>query len=332
MYRAFYRHVLSRVDAEKAHRFGVVSFSRLPWVFRAGRSLDAKVQAMGLVFPGVVGLAAGMDKNAEAVVGLANAGFGFVEIGTVTARPQPGNPKPRSWRELDVHGLRNQMGFNNDGADAVARRLASLRETERGRQVVIGVNIGKTKVTPPDAAASDYAYSARMLASYADYLVVNVSSPNTPGLRDLQSVDALRPILEHVRKAADEATPGRHVPLLVKIAPDLADEDVDAVTDLALELGLDGIVATNTTISHDRGPGGLSGPPVRERAKAVVARIAERASGKLTIIGVGGISSEADARAFLDAGADLLQVYTAFVYEGPGWVARLNRSLAGPAA
>lgn len=335
MYRAFYRHVLCRVDAERAHRFGVLAFARLPWVFRAGRAVgllarpgeSASVEAMGITFPARVGLAAGMDKNAEAVVGLAAGGFGFVEIGTVTARPQPGNPRPRSWRELDVHGLRNQMGFNNEGADAVARRLARLRSTSRGRAVIVGVNIGKTKVTPPDAAASDYAYSARALAGYADYLVVNVSSPNTPGLRDLQSVDALRPILEHVRAAADDAVPGRHVPLLVKIAPDLADEDVDAVTDLALELGLDGIVATNTTIAHDRGPGGLSGPPVRERARAVVARIAERASGRLTIIGVGGISSEGDARALLAAGADLLQVYTAFVYEGPGWVSRLNREL-----
>ena len=335
MYRAFYRHVLCHVDAEKAHRFGVVSFARFAWLFRAGRVIGAlpapgkgaSVDAMGISFPARVGLAAGMDKNAEAVVGLATGGFGFVEIGTVTARPQPGNPKPRSWRELDVHGLRNQMGFNNEGADAVARRLAHLRSTTRGRAVVLGANIGKSKVTPPEAAAGDYAYSARSLAPYADYLVVNVSSPNTPGLRDLQSVDSLRPILEHVRAAADDAVPDRHVPLLVKIAPDLADEDVDAVTDLALELKLDGIVATNTTIAHDRGPGGLSGPPVRKRAQAVVARIAARASGRLTIVGVGGISSEADARAFLDAGADLLQVYTAFVYEGPGWVARLNRSL-----
>jgi len=327
MYRFFYRHVLCHVDAERAHRFGVQAFAKLPFLFRAGRSLDAGLEVMGLTFPGAVGLAAGMDKNAEAVVGLANAGFGFVEIGTVTARPQPGNPRPRSWRELDVHGLRNQMGFNNEGADAVARRLARLRASARGREVLLGVNIGKTKLTAVEDAATDYAYSARALAPYADYLVVNVSSPNTPGLRDLQSVEALRPILEHVRAAADEASPQRRVPLLVKIAPDLADEDVDAVTALALELGLDGIVATNTTINHDRGPGGLSGPPVRDRAREVVARIAGAAKGRLVIIGVGGISNAQDARAFLDAGADLLQVYTAFVYEGPGWVARLNKTL-----
>ena len=335
MYKAFYIHVLCHVEAERAHRLGVVAFARLAWIFRAGRSLgilpapgpDARVQVMGLSFPARVGLAAGMDKNAEAVVGLAASGFGFVEIGTVTARPQPGNERPRSWRELDVHGLRNQMGFNNEGADAVARRLARLRSSARGRAVVLGVNIGKTKATAAEDAAIDYAYSARLLAPYADYLVVNVSSPNTPGLRDLQSVDALRPILEHVRAAASEAVPPRHVPLLVKIAPDLADDDVDAITDLALELGLDGIVATNTTIAHDRGPGGLSGPPVRARALSVVGRVAARASGRLAVMGVGGISDEADARAFLDAGADLLQVYTAFVYQGPGWVARLNRTL-----
>jgi len=335
MYRTFYRLVLSHVDAEKAHRFGVVSFAKMPWLFRAGRTMGllpapgegAGVDVMGIRFPARVGLAAGMDKNAEAVSGLAASGFGYVEIGTVTARPQPGNPKPRSWRELDVRGLRNQMGFNNEGADAVARRLTRLRSSARGRDIVLGINIGKTKVTPSEAAATDYAYSARALAPFADYLVVNVSSPNTPGLRDLQSVDALRPLLQHVRSAADEGSPARRVPLLVKIAPDLADDDVDAVVDLALELGLDGIVATNTTIAHERGPGGLSGPPVLTRAQAVVARIAERASGRLTIIGVGGISSEADARVFLAAGADLLQVYTAFVYEGPGWVARLNRSL-----
>ena len=340
MYRWFYRNVLCRVDAERAHRIGVNAFARLPVVFRCGRSLGilpgpggaAAVNVMGVDFPARVGLAAGMDKNAEAVNGLAASGFAFVEIGTVTARPQPGNEKPRSWRELDVKGLRNQMGFNNEGADAVARRLARLRSSARGKRVVLGVNIGKTKVTAAEDAATDYAYSARLLAPYADYVVVNVSSPNTPGLRDLQAVDALRPILEHVRAATGEAVPSRRVPLLVKIAPDLADADVDAVTDLALELGLEGIVATNTTIAHQRGPGGLSGPPVRDRALAVVERIAARASGRLTIIGVGGISSEADARSFLAAGADLLQVYTAFVYEGPGWVAKLNRALATQSA
>jgi len=333
VYRLFYDHVLARVDAERAHTFGVRAFRYGGWGFRAARAArltprsTTRVRALGLTFPGRVGLAAGMDKNAEAVEGLAAAGFAFVEIGTVTAQGQPGNPRPRSWRELDLRGLRNQMGFNNEGADAVAERLRRLRSRKAGARVVLGVNIGKTKVTAPEDAAADYAFSAERLAPYADYLVVNVSSPNTPGLRDLQSTEALRPILAAVREAADAASDQR-VPLLVKIAPDLADEDVDAVADLAVELGLDGIIATNTTIAHDRGAGGLSGPTVHARSLEVVRRLRERAGRRLVIIGVGGIDSVEDARAMLAAGADLLQVYTAFVYRGPGWVARLNRDLS----
>lgn len=333
MYRAFYDHVLSHVDAERAHRFGVLGMRYGAWAFRAGRAIgmlpkvDKRIEALGLTFPGRVGLAAGMDKNAEAVLGLAAAGFAFVEIGTVTAQGQPGNEKPRSWREKDLRALRNRMGFNNQGADAVAERLRKLRATSRGADVVLGVNIGKTKVTAPEDAAADYAYSATRLAPYASYLVVNVSSPNTPGLRDLQSTEALRPILVAVRQAADAVVTDRRLPLLVKIAPDLADEDVDAVADLAVELGLDGVIATNTTIAHDRGPGGVSGPPVRQRAVEVVARLHARAGEDLVIIGVGGIESDADARALLRAGATLLQTYTGFVYQGPGWVARLNSSL-----
>lgn len=334
MYRWFYDTFLVRVDAERAHRVGVLAFRWGAPVFRAMRALrvtprpSGTVHAMGIDVPGRVGLAAGMDKNAEAVVGLAAAGFAFIEIGTVTAHGQPGNERPRSWRERDVRGLRNRMGFNNEGADAVAERLRRLRSRRAGREVVLGVNIGKTKATPAQDAAADYAYSAARLAPYADYLVVNVSSPNTPGLRDLQSTEALRPILAAVREAADAATSSR-VPLLVKIAPDLADPDVDAVADLAVELGLDGVIATNTTIAHDRGPGGLSGPPVRARAVEVVQRLRARAGETLTIIGVGGIETAADARALIDAGATLLQTYTGFVYQGPGWVARLNAELAG---
>ncbi|WP_082104550.1 quinone-dependent dihydroorotate dehydrogenase [Demequina soli] len=335
MYVPFYRHVLSHVDAEVAHRFGVTSIGRGAWAFRTMRALGlvarphaaGAVHALGLTFPGPVGLAAGMDKDAEAVTGLAAAGFGFVEVGTVTPKGQPGNPKPRSWREKDVQGLRNQMGFNNAGADAMAERLEALRASKAGRRIVLGVNLGKNKTTPAEGAAADYAYSASRLARYADYLVVNVSSPNTPGLRDLQSVETLRPILAATRAAADEAVTDRRVPLLVKIAPDLADEDVDAVADLALELGLDGIVASNTTISHDRGPGGLSGPVLLPRALEIVARLRGRVGPDMCLVGVGGISSEDDARAVLAAGATLLQVYTAFVYRGPWWVARLNEAL-----
>lgn len=333
MYSFLYRHGLSRIDAETAHRFGVNAFRYGYVAMRAGRATGVipqphrggAIQTMGLTFPAPVGLAAGMDKNGEAVRGLAAAGFGFVEIGTVTAHGQPGNPKPRSWRESDIRALRNQMGFNNAGADAVAATLATMRASRDGAKAVLGVNIGKTKATPIDEAPVDYAYSARALAPYADYLVVNVSSPNTPGLRDLQSADSLRPILKAVREATEEA--GARVPLLVKIAPDLADEDVDAVADLAVELGLEGIVATNTTIGHDRGPGGLSGPPVHERALAIVARLRARVGPQMTIIGVGGIDSLGGAQAFLEAGATLLQTYTGFVYRGPGWVARLNEEL-----
>ena len=213
-----------------------------------------------------------------------------------------------------------------DGVGA-AEQLRRLRATRRGRNAVIGVNIGKTKVTPPEEAAADYATSARLLAPFADYLVVNVSSPNTPGLRDLQSVDSLRPILRAVRAAADTVTGDRRVPLLVKIAPDLADDDVDAVADLAVELGLDGVAAVNTTIGHDLGPGGLSGPPLLERGVEVVARLRARLGTGPVILGSGGITTAEDARRYLEAGATLVQGYTAFIYEGPLWASRLNRAL-----
>jgi dihydroorotate dehydrogenase len=282
---------------------------------------------MGLTFPAPVGLAAGLDKDAVAVKGLWLAGFSHVEVGTITPKAQPGNEQPRAWRELDVRGLRNRMGFNNDGADAAARQLSRLRASRVGKRAVVGVNIGKNKLTTAEDAALDYAYCARVLAPYADYLVVNVSSPNTPGLRDLQSVDSLRPILEHARAGADEGSPRRHVPLLVKIAPDLEDADVDAVADLAIEMRLDGIVATNTTIGHERGPGGLSGPPLLERSLDVIARLRERVGAQMCLIGVGGVTTADDARAMIDAGATLVQAYTALVYEGPFWPSRVNRAL-----
>jgi dihydroorotate dehydrogenase len=290
------------------------------------------VQAMGLDFPEVLGLAAGFDKSAVGIDALAGMGFGFVEVGTVTAEPQPGNPRPRLVRLPADRAVVNRMGFNNDGAEAVARRLAG-----RSFAVPVGVNIGKTKVVPEDAAVADYEKSTTLLAPHADYLVVNVSSPNTPGLRDLQAVEKLEPLLGAVRRRADDVT-DRHVPLLVKIAPDLADDDVVAVGDLALATGLDGIVATNTTIDrgglttpHEdveaAGAGGLSGAPLRERADDVVRLLRGRVGPDLTLIGVGGISTPADAHARLEAGADLLQGYTAFVYEGPLWPRRVNEAL-----
>ncbi|MFI2486999.1 quinone-dependent dihydroorotate dehydrogenase [Promicromonospora kroppenstedtii] len=348
-YSLLFNGVFRRMDPERAHelafslieRAGKVPVLRdvaqgalAPYLGqRAGG--PGSVRLFGRVVPAPFGLAGGFDKNARAIRGLTMLGFGFVEIGTVTARPQPGNEKPRMWRELDVRGVRNRMGFNNEGAAAAAERLRALRSTAAGRAIVVGANIGKSKVTPPEFAAGDYATSARLLAPWADYLVVNVSSPNTPGLRDLQATESLRPILEAVRAAADEATvgtaagrgTGRRVPLLVKIAPDLANDDVDAVADLVLELGLDGVVAVNTTIGHDRGPGGLSGPPLLGRGIEVVARLRERLGTGPVIIGVGGITRADDVRAYLRAGADLTQGYTSFVYEGPLWASEINRAL-----
>ena len=341
MYRLLFRTLAVRVDPERAHlvALGLIrAVSRVPVLSGAvratlGRRPGAPVPAaddggpLARPVPGVLGLAAGMDKDADTVLGMDMLGFGFVEVGTVTARPQPGNERPRLWRHVELGALRNRMGFNNHGAAAAGEQLRRLRRTRRGRSVVVGANIGKSKVTPLDGAVADYETSAREVARWADYLVVNVSSPNTPGLRDLQAVDSLRPILAAVRRAADESA-GRPVPLFVKIAPDLSDDDVDAVADLALELGLAGVVATNTTVNHDLGPGGLSGAPLRERSLAVVSRLRRRLGERATIIGVGGISTEADARAMLDAGADLLQAYSAFVYEGPAWPGRINRALA----
>jgi dihydroorotate dehydrogenase len=294
-----------------------------------------RVRALGLEFPGPLGLAAGFDKDARATSGLGTLGFGFVEVGTVTARAQPGNPRPRLFRLPADRALVNRMGFNNDGAAAAAARL---RRRSRGGPVV-GVNIGKTRAVPEAEAAADYAASARAVADVADYVVVNVSSPNTPGLRDLQAADRLRPVLAAVRSALDAAVPGRRVPLLVKIAPDLADTDVDAIADLALELGLDGIVATNTTVSRDglasppaevaaAGAGGLSGPPLRARALEVLTRLRERAGDRLVLIAAGGIETPDDAWERLRAGATLVQAYTGFVYGGPLWPRRMHAGLA----
>ena len=349
MYRAIYAVLLRRMPAEAAHRAGfwlIRAAAAVPGVALALRRVLAPrdpalpVRALGLDFPGPLGLAAGFDKDGEGVIGLAALGFGFVEVGTVTARPQPGNPKPRMFRFPAERALVNRMGFNNHGAAALAARLRALRGHRgyRGYRPIVGVNIGKTKVVPEEGAIDDYVTSARLVADVADYVVVNVSSPNTPGLRDLQSVDKLRPLLAAVRSALDQASPRRRVPLLVKIAPDLAEADIDAVADLALDLGLDGIIATNTTISReglrdsaavaDAGPGGLSGAPLKARALAVLERLQARAGDRLVLIAAGGIETADDARDRLAAGATLLQAYTAFIYEGPCWPGRVQRGLA----
>ncbi|KRD44891.1 dihydroorotate dehydrogenase (quinone) [Cellulomonas sp. Root930] len=343
MYRLLFDLVFKRMDPERAHEVAfrlIRVVAQVPLlrdvVHRVFRASDrGSVEVWGRRFPSRFGLAAGFDKNAVGVAGLVMLGFGFVEVGTVTAQSQPGNEPPRLWRVLDQRALRNRMGFNNEGSAAVAARLRRLRATPAGRRLVVGVNIGKTKTTHAEHAAADYATSAGRLAPYADYLVVNVSSPNTPGLRDLQSVEALRPILEATRVAADEATAAgglAPVPLLVKIAPDLSDDDVDAVAELAAELGLDGIVAVNTTIGHDLGPGGLSGPPVLARGLDVVARLRSRLGPDAVIIGVGGITTPADAREYLAVGATLVQGYTGLIYEGPAYATRIARALAADEA
>lgn len=348
-YGAAFDRVFTRIDAERAHHLGFRGLRAAAWATDrvwGRRAPDTPVQAMGLSFPNALGVAAGFDKNAVGIDALAALGFGHVEVGTVTGQPQPGNPRPRLFRLPQDRAVLNRMGFNNDGAEAVAHRLADRAAGRVSRRSsagpILGVNIGKTKVVPEDdqaAVETDYRKSAGLLAPYADYLVVNVSSPNTPGLRSLQSVERLEPLLAAVRERADQVVVDRRVPLLVKIAPDLADEDVLAVADLALARGLDGIIATNTTISReglctdaDRidqvGAGGLSGAPVRARAAAVVAVLRTRLPQEFCVIGVGGISDTQDARDRLTAGATLLQVYSGFVYGGPAWPARVLRGLA----
>jgi dihydroorotate dehydrogenase len=346
VYRAIYSAVLRHVPPEAAHRgaFWLIRAAAagpgVGWALRrflAPKDPELRVRALGIDFPGPLGLAAGFDKDGEAVLGLSALGFSFVEVGTVTARPQPGNPKPRMFRFTAERALVNRMGFNNHGAAALAARLRAIR-ARPGDTPIIGVNIGKTKAAGEDEAVADYAASARLVADVADYIVVNVSSPNTPGLRNLQAVAKLRPILTGVRAALDAASPLRRVPLLVKIAPDLADADIDAIADLALELSLDGIIATNTTISREglkdsaavaaAGSGGMSGAPLKQRSLDVLGRLSARTGKRLVLIAAGGIETPADAEARLAAGATLLQAYTAFIYEGPLWPSRLQHGLA----
>lgn len=281
----------------------------------------------GLTFPRPLGLAAGFDKDALEVNAWGPIGFGFAEIGTVTALAQPGNPTPRLFRLPEDKAILNRMGFNNQGA-----RAAALRLEQRRTSIPIGANIGKSKITDASVAANDYKESAKALGGAAEYLVINVSSPNTPGLRNLQAVESLRDIIQAVQEESSK-------PLFVKIAPDLSDEDIDAVTDLGIELGVTGLIATNTTISREGlrtdatyvralGAGGISGVPVKKRALEVLRRIAERAEGKLVLIGVGGIETPRDAWERIAAGATLLQGYTPFIYGGPDWIKDIHEGLA----
>jgi len=341
-YRVLFDLAFAPMDPEVAHHLvftGISALGHVPVVrsvmqgalapyLGEGLGGPGSVDVMGQSFPAPFGLAAGFDKDASAVRGLTSLGFAFVEVGTITPVAQPGNEQPRLWRDVENDALRNAMGFNNEGAAAAANQLKKLRSTAAGRAIKVGVNIGKNKVTSAEDAAADYAFCARELAPYADYLVVNVSSPNTPGLRALQSTESLKEILLATRAAADEVTANeRRVPLLVKIAPDLSDEEVIEVANLVKEIDIDGVVAVNTTIAHDEGAGGKSGPLLKERGLAVVQLLRDHLPASKAIIGCGGIATAEDARDYLRAGANLVQGYTGFIYQGPFWAVRINREL-----
>ena len=341
MYELLFRTVLRRLDPERAHHLAVAVIRAIPalgltgLVRRFTRPDPAlAVEALGLRFESPFGMAAGFDKDARSIRGLWALGFGHVEIGTVTAIPQEGNPRPRLFRLVDDRAVINRMGFNNGGAAAAAERVA--RERRRSSRAIIGANIGKSRVVAVEDAVADYRESARLLAPVADYLAVNVSSPNTPGLRGLQDEALLRPLLAAVLAEAGAT------PVLVKIAPDLDDDAIDAVCALAVELGLAGIIATNTTIGREglvsdpalveaAGAGGLSGAPLRDRAMAVLRRVRAAVPSGFCVIAVGGIDTADDAAERLTAGATLVQGYTAFLYRGPLWARQVTQGLAARA-
>jgi dihydroorotate dehydrogenase len=345
LYDTFAKPYFFRQDPEAAHEMAVKNLARLGRVrplcalLERWAQLDAArhapVRCFGLDFPNAVGLAAGFDKNAEAWPAAAALGFGHVEIGTVTRHGQDGNPRPRLFRFPAEEAVINRMGFNNHGAEAVAARLARLPGPGR-RRIPLGINLGKTKVTPLEQATEDYLGSFRLLADHADYLVVNVSSPNTPGLRELQDVAWLQPLLAAlVAENQARVTVGKaRRPLLLKIAPDLSFPQIDAALQVIADLGLDGIIATNTTLARPgifagvNEAGGLSGQPLCGRATEIINYISRATAGRLPIIGVGGIHDEASAGEKLDAGATLVQVYTGLIYRGPFFARDLAHALA----
>jgi len=338
MYRLFFRIVLARLDPETAHHF---AFDVIRWLPRIGigailRSISRPhpslaVDTLGLRFDSPFGVAAGFDKDGRAIQGLGQLGFGHVEVGTITAIAQPGNDRPRLFRLVADSAVINRMGFNNRGAADAAPRFA--RELARDIRPVIGANIGKSRIVDVDDAIPDYLVSARLLAPVSDYLAVNVSSPNTPGLRGLQQLDKLAPLLLAVNEAAGDT------PVLVKIAPDLTDDQVRRIAELAVELGLSGIIATNTTLSREglvtdaaiveaAGAGGLSGRPLAARSLGVLRIIRTAVPADFCVISVGGVDTAADVAERLAAGATLVQGYTAFLYRGPLWARSVNRGLA----
>lgn len=332
------RSLLFRLPAETAHdltldvlgtagRVGLVErFNRLP------PRLPVKV--MGLDFPNPVGLAAGLDKNAQAVDGLAALGFGFIEVGTVTPKPQSGNPKPRMFRLPEQQAIINRMGFNNLGVDAMLARLDKVKY-----QGVLGINIGKNAVTPVEQAVDDYLYCLRKVYSRASYVTVNLSSPNTPGLRTLQYGEALQALLEQIKRTqltlAEEQ--GRYVPIAIKIAPDMTPEELALVANTLVEQGMDAVIATNTTLArdavadlpHGNEAGGLSGGPLTQASTEVIRLLAQELNGRLPIIGVGGILCGADAAAKVAAGASLVQLYSGFIYRGPTLIREAVDAIAG---
>lgn len=341
IYRLF-RSLIFTLSAETAHRLTLASlrlFAFLPgalWLLRSSfgfRDARLRLQALGKQLENPVGLAAGLDKEAHVFEAFGALGFGFVEIGTVTALAQPGNPRPRLFRLPRDRALLNRMGFNNHGAAAAAVRLA------KPRRAIVGANIGRSKLTPNEGAVADYQTSTAALAPHADYMVINVSSPNTPSLRELQAVEQLRPLISGVQQALQRAAAGRTVPLLLKVAPDLHDADIDAIADLALELGIDGIIATNTTIGRAGlttpadevaalGNGGLSGAPLRERSLQVLRRLRAKVGDRLLLVAAGGIENADDAWQRICAGATLVQIYSALIYDGPSLPGQIARGLA----
>lgn len=329
--------------AERAHHLTVsllkmtLAIPVVGWLLRKNFTVENKElerQVFGLAFPNPVGLAAGFDKDGKSFRAMSALGFGFIEIGTVTPVGQAGNPRPRLFRLPKDRGLINRMGFNNEGVEAMVSRLKKGRPDK----LIIGGNIGKNKATPNEKAVDDYSVCFEALFPYVDYFVVNVSSPNTPGLRELQEKEPLTALLTHLQNLNGKKE--RPKPILLKIAPDLTDAQLDDILDIVQATRLDGIIATNTTISRkglttsdltvkNIGNGGLSGSPVRERSTEVIRYLSKKSGGKVTIIGVGGIASAADALEKLEAGATLVQVYSGMVYAGPGLVRDINRALLG---
>src|SRR5213076_499294 len=334
LYERLVRPLLFSLEAEAAHHFTIASLRRASQFDLALRALrrftplSNPKTLFGLTFPNPIGLAAGLDKNGVALPAWAALGFGFIEIGTVTAMAQPGNPKPRMFRLPAQQAVINRLGFNNDGADVIAKRLRGLRQSQRWPPVPVGINIGKSRTTSLERAADDYLYSFRLLRDFADYITLNVSSPNTPGLRELQEPAALSKLL-HAIRSENQTT---EKPVLVKIAPDLSVTELEAIIATCEESGVSGIIATNTTLDHSSIPpaldqqGGLSGAPLRERSTALVSNIAARST--IPVVASGGIFDAQSAREKFDAGAQLLQLYTGYIYRGPSLLREIMENLS----